>query len=230
LSSDLKKALRVTSYLLSSWCLLFILLAFTELPYWAYYGLAAVEDRLETEPQVIVVMGGDGMPSPSGLMRTYFGIECAQQYENAKVILALPHNDQSDSTYQLRLMAHEFVLKGIDSSRITFEAKGYNTHSQVEAIAKMIPDKNKAVLVVTSPEHMFRCLASFRKRGFKKVGGNPTFEKPSDEQKLKNKGKAENWQVRNLTLRYNIWSYMQYEIIVLREYAAISYYWMKGWI
>jgi len=27
-----------------------------------------------------------------------------------------------------------------------------------------------------------------------------------------------------------MWSYMQYEIIVMREYTAIAYYRVKGWI
>ena len=174
-------------------------------------------------------MGGDGMPSPSGLMRTYYGVENAKKYPKASIILALPYNEY-DSTRQLDLMAQEFILKGIDSSRIFFEPKGFNTRSQVEAIEKMVVDKDKPLLVVTSPEHMFRCLATFEKIGFKNVGGNPSFEKPSDEEKLKNKEKDDQTTVRNLALRYNLWSYMQYEIIVLREYAAISYYWLKGWI
>mgnify|MGYP006090763245 FL=1 len=62
------------------------------------------------------------------------------------------------------------------------------------------------------------------------VGGSPSFEKPSDEERLKDKTDKEDTKVRNLALRYNMWSYMQYEIIVLREYTAIAYYWMKGWI
>lgn len=208
---------------------LFIALSFTSLPYWAYYGLAAVDDKLTESPEVIVVMGGDGMPSPSGLMRVYYGIERAKAYPEAKIILALPYN-QFDSTQQLSLMASEFVLKGIDTNRIAFEPNGFNTRSQALAIKEMVSDENAPMLIVSSPEHMYRCLASFRKVGFKNVGGNPSFENPSDEEKLKDKTEEEKTRIRNLALRYNMWSYMHYEITVLREYAAISYYKLKGWI
>ena len=77
---------------------------------------------------------------------------------------------------------------------------------------------------------MYRSIHSFRKVGFKIVGGSPSFEKPSDEEKLKDETNKDENKVRNLALRYNMWSYMQYEIIVLREYTAIGYYWVKGWI
>ncbi len=207
----------------------FIVLSFTELPYWGYYHLAPIEDTLETPPEHIVIMGGDGMPSPSSLMRLYHGIEKAKRFPNAKVILALPYNEY-DSTRQLNLMAHELVLKGIDTTRIQFEPNGFNTRSQAEEIEKLVDDKNAPILIVSSPEHMYRCLATFRKLGFSNVGGNPTFENPSDEEKLKDKTEKEEIRVRNLSLRYNMWSYMQYEIIVMREYTAICYYWLKGWI
>ena len=229
MKSSLRKLFIRLSYLISTLTFVFVVLSFTQIPYWAYYSLAVTEDGVKENPAYIVVMGGDGMPSPSGLMRTYFGVEKAKIYTDAKIILALPYND-FDSTRQLNLMAHQFVVKGIDTNRILFEPKGFNTRSQVEEIEKMIEDKSQALLIVTSPEHMYRCLASFRKIGFTNVGGTPTFEMPSDEEKLKDKTEDEKARIRYLSLRYNMWSYMQYEIIVLREYAAISYYWIQGWI
>jgi len=33
-----------------------------------------------------------------------------------------------------------------------------------------------------------------------------------------------------LNIRYNMWSNLQYEIKVLREFAAIFYYKMKGYL
>jgi len=229
LKKIIKSIFKKLVYCISAFSIVFVILSFTELPYWAYYGLAVTEDTLEEAPETIVIMGGDGMPSPSGLMRVYYGIERAKTYPNANIILALPYNE-FDSTYQLNLMAHEMVLKGIDTARIAFEPNGFNTRSQAEEIEKLIANKSAPIMIVSSPEHMYRCLASFRKVGFKNVGGNPTFENPSDEEKLKDKTEKEKTRVRNLSLRYNMWSYMQYEIIVMREYAAISYYKLKGWI
>lgn len=229
LKRRLSKIFKTLFYSIGVLGFLFVLLSFTELPYWGYYHLASIEDTLEDAPEHIVIMGGDGMPSPSGLMRLYHGIEKAKLFPNAKIILALPFNEY-DSTRQLNLMAHELVLKGIDTTRIQFEPKGFNTRSQAEEIAGLIQDKTSPLLIVSSPEHMFRCLATFRKLGFSNVGGNPTFEKPIDEERLKDKTGQEEIKVRNLSLRYNMWSYMQYEITVMREYTAISYYWFKGWI
>jgi uncharacterized SAM-binding protein YcdF (DUF218 family) len=94
----------------------------------------------------------------------------------------------------------------------------------------MFPLKSK-LIVVSSPEHMYRAVKSFEKVGFESVGSYPTFEVPSDEELLISKEKEKKAdEVHNLGLRYNLWSYMQYEIRVLREYLAITYYWLKGWI
>ena len=224
ISSYLKKAL----LFLGAFSVLFIALSFTSLPYWAYYGLAATDDQLEVAPSAIVIMGGDGMPSPSGLMRLHKGTEKALEHPNSTVIIALPYNEY-DSTYQLSLMAHELVEKGVDTNRIVFAPNGFNTMSQALEI-KELADTTAALLIVSSPEHMFRCIHSFRKVGFQVVGGSPSFEKPSDEEKLKDETDEDELKVRNVALRYNMWSYMQYEIIVLREYTAIAYYWVKGWI
>ncbi|MDB4061452.1 YdcF family protein [Vicingaceae bacterium] len=213
---------------LGAFSLVFIILSFTSLPYWAYYGLAATDDQLEVTPSTIVIMGGDGMPSPSGLMRLYIGTEKALQHPDSKVIIALPYNE-FDSTYQLSLMLCQLVEKGVDSKRIIFAPNGFNTRSQALEIKELV-DTSVALLIVSSPEHMYRSIHSFRKVGFQIVGGSPSFEKPSDEEKLKDETDKDDMKVQNLALRYNIWSYMQYEIIVLREYTAIAYYRVKGWI
>ena len=207
-----------------------IFLAFTDTPYYAYHDLAVRKDTLTTQPDYIVIMGGDGMPSPQGLMRLYHGAEAAMEDSSAKVIIALPYNKgEKDSLRQINLMAEELVLKGIDSNRILFEPWGYNTRTQAVQVSKMIPHSSP-VLIISSPEHMYRALNSFRKVGFEQVGGRAGFEVPSDEEKLKGKKKDQEDEVQNLNLRYNLWSYLQYEIIVAREYAAIAYYWWKDWI
>lgn len=92
MKSFLIKGLKRISYTVSFIAVVFVLLAFTQLPYWAYYNLAVTKDGLKENPDYIVVMGGDGMPSPSGLMRLYFGIEKAKIYSDSKIILALPYN------------------------------------------------------------------------------------------------------------------------------------------
>ncbi len=227
----MKKLFIAISVIINLLAISFLVLAFTDIPYYAYHDLALRKQKLKTEADYIILMGGDGMPSPSGLMRTYFAATAAHENPSSKIIIALPYNeDDKDSLKQLKLIKEELILKGIRANRILFEPYGFNTRTQAENIHRSIIASNPSILIVSSPEHMFRAIKSFEKIGFEKVGSLPTFEFPPDEEKLKSKKKKDKTKVQNLALRYNMWSYMQYEILVFREYMAISYYWMKGWI
>lgn len=210
---------------------LFFVLSFTDIPFYAYHWLGVSNIKLSGTPNTIVILGGSGMPSPDGLIRTYYAAESARQFTDAEIIIALPFN-QYDSLHQLELMAHELIVKGIDSTRIKFEPLGYNTHSQAVNIAKMYgtDKRNISLLIITTPEHMYRSIKTFRKVGFSNVGGNPTFEKPIDEEMAKDKENSEDTRVKSLDLRYNMWSYLNYELLVMREYFAILYYKLKGWV
>jgi hypothetical protein len=69
----------------------------------------------------------------------------------------------------------------------------------------------------------------FKKAGFEEVYGYPTFERPSDEDSLRDRKKRK--QIRpTLNLWYNLWSYLNYELLVFREYLSIGYYKVRGWI
>jgi uncharacterized SAM-binding protein YcdF (DUF218 family) len=83
--------------------------------------------------------------------------------------------------------------------------------------------------IVTSPEHMYRSVATFRKAGFKSVGGMASFEEAVSEKLLIGKHNKE-FKTERLNLRYNMWNYLKYEITVVREYFAIAYYKLRGWI
>lgn len=87
-----------------------------------------------------------------------------------------------------------------------------------------------AVLIITSPEHMYRAVKSFQKAGFGEVGGEPAFGNDLSEQDIEDDEEATDTRIKNSNLRYNMWSYLQYEIMVVREYLAIAYYYVKGWI
>lgn len=207
------------------------LLSFSDIPYYAYHRLGTINSKILSQPDVIIVLGGSGMPSPDGLIRTYYASEAAQEYPNAEIIIALPF-DEEDSLYQLQLMEKEILLKGIDSSRISFEPWGFNTRSQAINIASKYKSSIglRSLLIVTSPEHMYRAVKTFKKAGFRKVYGFPTFENPVDPEKVKDKQRTKDIRVKSLSLRYNMWSYLNYELLVMREYCAITYYKLKGWI
>jgi len=125
-------------------------------------------------------------------------------------------------------MANELIVKGIDPLRIKYEPLGYNTRSQAVNIASMFNNKEQLnLLIITTPEHMYRSIKTFKHVGFPEVGGLPAFEKPIDEGKLKDPDDKEG---AYLAFRYNMWNYLNYELLVLREYCAIIYYRLKGWI
>ena len=63
------------------------LLSFTRIPYLAYRKLAAIEIQLNSNPTHIVILSGNGMPSPDALIKAYFGAETALKHPNSKVII-----------------------------------------------------------------------------------------------------------------------------------------------
>ena len=91
-------------------------------------------------------------------------------------------------------------------------------------------------MLVTSPEHMYRAILSFEKAGFSQVQGLPTFETSVDEDKLyfndrDLKGNAIVPPIgHNKQLRYQFWTHLKYEIIVIREVFALGYYKLRAWI
>jgi len=228
--SPLNNIKRLVKWLLEFLGIIFlvlIFLGFTERPFWAYYALSSPQEELKTPPERIILMGAEGMPSKKNLIRCYFAIEAAKTYPETRIIIALPQSDTSTSDNNLLKMRNEFTAKGIDSARILFETTGVNTYSQVKNMCKIL-NPGESVLVITSPEHMKRTLLCFKKQGFKNVSGQASFGNDINPELLK---QAEGDYVsRSLTLRYNIWTQFQYEIIVVREYMALLYYKYKGWI
>ncbi len=92
-----------------------------------------------------------------------------------------------------------------------------------------------SILLVTSPEHLYRSVLTFRKAGFRSVSGLPAFEQ-AIESDITFQGErlgGRRWVPDiggQVTLRYRFWTQIHYEIIVLREWLALAYYKLKGWI
>jgi uncharacterized SAM-binding protein YcdF (DUF218 family) len=198
-----------------------------------YYNLGVPEHKLSSDPEYIVVMSGAGIPSASGLMRTYRTAAMGKKFPNAKIIVTMP-GISSDTTSASYLMKKEIVIRGIDPYRISFENKGTNTRSQALAIKKIIKT-NPSILVISSPEHLYRSVASFHKAGLTKSVGEPAFSQATkvsfafDDEDLG--GNTLIPDIGNNThLRYQFWSNLRFQVIVYREYTAIAFYKLKGWI
>jgi len=171
-------------------------------------------------PEYIVVLGGGGIPSDTGLMRTYYGATHSIAFPDATVIVALPA-DEDPETSSVGRMKDELVLRGVPASSILMETKGRNTHEQAEGIRAMLgPGTIDApVHIVTERSHLRRSVLCFRKAGFSRVFGIGTH----------NTG-AEADVGAGTFLRYTLWTNLQLQIRVMREMIATGVYKLRGWI
>ena len=210
-----------------------IFLSFTDHPFWAIYWLGTHNAELDAEPHILVLMGGGGMPSADGLNRCYHAAKTAHLHTSCKIIIAVPADTAKKEESPEKLMAHELLIRNIDSTRFLFESDGTNTYTQVMNIKGMLRDYDPdtiAIQVITSPEHVLRSVAVFRKAGFRHVGGHPSFEVDINEDLLLGNKGMKHLKDERLNLRYNMWNYLKYEITAVREYCAIIYYKIRGWM
>jgi uncharacterized SAM-binding protein YcdF (DUF218 family) len=211
-----------------------VILALTEQPYWAYHWLGTSKAEMKWKPEVIVVLGGGGMPSQSNLMRGWYAVKAAESFPEAKIIFAMP-GDISDSLSTPELMKIELEVRGIQAEKIGFEPDGTNTRAQALNCAKLI-DVKTPVLLVTSPEHMRRSVLCFQKAGFEKVNGLPAFENATEaDLKFEDDKLGGNKTLvpdvgENINARYQLWNHLKYEILIAREITALAYYRLRGWI
>lgn len=186
---------------------------------WARW-LAAPEYALERDPAYIVVLGGGGIPSKSGFVRTWHAADAAMEYEDAMVIVSLPADGDPEEASVGR-MKQELILRGISEERILMETRGLNTHEQAINIRAMLGEEALAepVLVVTSSYHIRRSVLCFRKAGFQEIGvrGAVSIGAEADFGR---------W----IFLRYGIWQALSDQPVYVREMVALAAYRVRGWI
>jgi uncharacterized SAM-binding protein YcdF (DUF218 family) len=213
--------------------LVFVVLSFTDYPYYAYHWLGTANAKIEQQPDYIIVMGAGGMPSAKGVLRCYYAAKAAEMFPEARLIVTLPADSAGFAQSAHQLMIDDLRERGVDSSRIWSEYKGTNTYTQAREIRQLITETSPSLLLITSPDHMYRSVLTFRKQGFENTGGMATFEHALEQELLiekDKKGKVKDKSSQMLGLRYNFWGYLNYQIIVLREYLAIGYYKLRGYI
>lgn len=210
---------------------LFLILAVTPAPFYMHYNLGKDPNQDTTyvfEPQLVIMMGGAGMPSASNLMRLYYTADLASYYD-CPVTIVLPFDSLCHAEME------DFLVNQGVKNEIFHDTIGTNTRSQVLGLAEnhlVLLTTN--VMVVTSPEHLKRTIKCFNKAGFQQVRGVAAREGTVDfNLSLRNqnlKGKKYIPSVENTKLRYTFWNYLKLEIDTYREYIALFYYEIKGWI
>ncbi len=232
--SGLYKTLRLIVIFFGVVFILMIVLSLTEQPFWMSYYLGTANSAIQADPDYIVIMGVGGMPGPKGFMRCYFGAEAAKTFPEAKVIIAMPAEAGKFLGSDPFEMYQEVSRYGIDDNRFIFEVHGTDSHSQAVEVFKILKEEpKKNLLIVTSPEHMYRCILTFEKCGFENVDGISSFSTPLNDNLLLTKEEFESESVplaRNITMRYNMWNYLKIEIEIAREFMAIAYYKCKGYV
>lgn len=216
-----------------------VLLAFTEQPFWWYYNLGrANSSHRFTNPQALILLGGGGMPSESNLIRGYYTYQLSNKYKQASIIIALPDSTENTVTSNSSLLELKkyLILLGTDSTRIRLENQGRNTRQQALNIIKKWPFlATKPILLITSPEHMYRSINTFKKAGFKLIGGEPCFEFSLESDLNYNDNQLGGRKLllsvgNKKNLRYQFWNHLKYEILVVREKVAYFYYFLRGWV
>jgi uncharacterized SAM-binding protein YcdF (DUF218 family) len=208
-------------------------LSLTTLPYWGYHWLGTSLAKNNDKPVSIILLGGSGMPSESNLIRSWYTASAAVAFPESRVIIVMPGNP-GDSAGTPGKMKKELVIRGIDPERIGFEMKGTNTRSQAIHCAEIL-DPAQPVWLVTSPENMRRSVLCFRKVGFNKISGLPAFENASEadfsfrDDELGGKPTILPDVGENLQVRYQLWNHLKYEILIVREMVALTYYRLRGW-
>lgn len=208
------------------------ILCFTNVPWYWYRWLSAREFALRESPDFVVVLSGGGIPSESGLIRSYAAAEAARDYSNAMVVVAMP--DQRDPSTQG--MLDELVRRGVRPERLMQEAQGRNTWEQARHLRRLLAADGvePVVLLITSPDHMRRAVGALRKAGFTHVGSRPADSVSiaadlSIEPAAESGGRAGVPDVGGLQLRYGVWNNYGMLTRCVRESVALIYYKVEGW-
>ncbi|HRH68954.1 MAG TPA: ElyC/SanA/YdcF family protein [Flavobacteriales bacterium] len=222
--------LRRTFFFAGVMAALMIVLAFTRIPFdlHRWLGMAGVE----CTGGHIVVLGGSGMPSGPELLRLHHAALLAHEDTSRRITVIHPGTPDV-----LAEMVDELVVRGVALSRITVLNEGENTREQAMVFWRRDPPPHAPVILVTAPENMFRSVKTFQllSRGPGQVCGASAWDHAMDHDfAYRHKAIGGKPWVPDVSddpsLRYTFWNYLKLEITCLREFAAIAYYTLNGWI
>ncbi|HEY0978370.1 MAG TPA: YdcF family protein [Flavobacteriales bacterium] len=223
--------LRRTCLFLGGATLVLMILACTRVPYDVHRWLGTGAGLLESAPDRILVLGGSGMPSGPELLRLHYAAALAKEFPEARILLVHP-----EDTAILAAMELELRLRGVAPHRIGQEDEGTSTRAQaLAAFAHQPALRTESIALVTAPENMYRSVRTFRRVGCTRVAGVPAFDTPMFvDLAYDHRGVGGRVFVPDVSersgLRYTFWNYLKLEITCLREFFAISYYRLNGWL
>lgn len=225
----LAKIIKITFFGLGVLFSLMVILALTSAPFYWYFNLGQNPDKEMqlARPQHVLMFGGAGMPSEDNLMRLYHTAALAQHFD-IPVILVHPE----DSLCQAEMTR---LLRQDNVDDILYMTEGSNTRSQALGLMAAYPElADEQMIIVTSPEHVRRTVKCLKKVGFTNIYGKAAYPATVDfDLSLKKQKLGGNEivpSVESVKMRYTFFNYLKLEITCIREYFALGYYKVKGWI
>lgn len=198
----------------------FLIMGVTGIPQSVHRWFVTASVTLEGPARTIVVLGGEGIPSESGLMRTYTAAALRPLHPAARYVCSLPA-DGDPETSSVGRMRNELVLRGVPRATIQLEHRARNTHEQARAVRDLLGEGalSEPLLLVTSPSHARRALLCFRKAGFTRVACVPAVATS-----------AEADMGAHVFARYGFWNLLETQVRYAREFTAMAWYKLRGWI
>ncbi len=147
------------------------------------------------------------------MLRCYLAAEFGRQLTNTTFIVALPADDDPE-TSSVGRMRDELVMRGIPAESIRMEFRGLNTRQQAANVRALLGDDavDEPLVVVSSQYHVRRAARYFRKAGFTNVSGL-TAHSVSAEAAI---GPGACW------LRYRVWNNAVAWVRISRELVALT--------
>jgi uncharacterized SAM-binding protein YcdF (DUF218 family) len=119
---------------------------------------------------------------------------------------------------EAEVMAQELREQGVPDSAIVIESESLTTRENALFTARQLREHHiKKVLVVTSALHMPRAIAAFHKQGFDPIAA------PSPPQIVVPEQPGFSFWLPN-------WRALQASRSIVKEYAGMLIYWLRGWI
>lgn len=203
-----------------------IVLALTPLPFQFVRTLSHAP--CDTPPDAIVLMSGAGMPTADGFIKAYYTALEARVFAKAVVMVAMPASESTDSSDAWLSMRSELVMRGVEEGRIHLAPLGINTRTQALDVIRRLEEMGlRHIRIVSSPIHIRRAVSTFAKAGTGSVCGIAAWDIPLNEQDLEGK---DGGPAGALSVRYNVWTQLQFEVLLVREWLALGYYWFRDWI
>ncbi len=211
---------KAVTAILAFTCFVQLAIGFLGLPSSLNTWMTCANDAPPADPRHVVVLGGGGIPSESGLIRTYYAAELAREYEGLNFIVALPSDNDPEEDSVGRMKA-ELIMRGVATNAVMMETKGLNTHQQAVNVRNMLGEEalEDPLIIVTSPTHMRRAVLCFRREGFQDVTSVAAHSTG-----------AEADLGPGTAFRYAFWSRLDHSIEVCRELIALAVYKLKSWI